>query len=130
MAILTSILSPTVVAYVDRVRMSNEIAPYGLTYLSHKKVDDSNVIVYAKTADGAPYKITLKINGESDNCYEIVDGLFGQQYVEPTEPQEPDYELIPIPNGYKFVMWADEEKTSYVIEDAEGNQQVIIIEKN
>ena len=37
---------------------------------------------------------------------------------------------IDIPAGYKFVTWIDDAKTSYIIEDADGNQQVIIIEKN
>lgn len=47
----------------------------------------------------------------------------------PQETVQTTNNAIDIPDGYKFVEM-DEDGRYYIIEDAEGNQQVIIIEKN
>ena len=51
------------------------------------------------------------------------------ELIQPQETTQTTENAIDVPDGYKFVEM-DDEGRYYIIEDAEGNQQVIIIEKN
>lgn len=140
MAVMTSVLAPSISAYVMRTRLHDCVSELESKYAMKVVYDD--YIAYPdytseefhgvfEDANGNKYIVQFKRADDIKNGYfTYTEPVLLSDYYDNTT--EPDFNetIFNVPEGYKFVIWADEEKTSYVIEDAEGNQQVIIIEKN
>ena len=68
-----------------------------------------------------------RVGGPENGYYTHTAPVLLSDYYDDTAEPEIDETVINVPEGYKFVMWADEAKTSYIVEDENGVQSIIII---
>lgn len=119
MAVMVSLLAPALLNHVECVRMTKEMEQYGLEYVSHVGNSRDGYVCTAADANGKIHVIDLNCDVNSDNHVVVVGGLGDME-------TEIDGRVITIPEGYKFVQWATEGK-SYIIEDENGVQTIVII---
>ena len=141
MAVSTAVLAPKLLSYVAKSRAENYInsfcEQYDLTIVAGDTSDvcwSTEEIEYVfRDNYNQLYTITFDMYDgnptfDDDELKAELEELKDSNHQNETEENNSDdTQTIQIPEGYKFVMWADETKTSYIVEDENGVQSIIII---
>lgn len=136
MSIMTPVLAPSISAYVMKTRFYDCASELESKYAM--KVVSDDYIAYPdytseefhgvlEDANGNKYIVKFERADDIENGYfTYTEPVLLSDYYNNTTEDTIDEIVINVPEGYKFVMWADEEKTSYIIEDKNGVQSIII----
>lgn len=131
MAVMISVLAPALVnrmytamanGAVDTFCMQNDVIHPDDCKCEYIDDESRDFICFVEDKNGKSYQVVFALVDGKYQAGEMMPVGDAEQEEKPSTPQ-----TIQIPEGHKFVGWATEGK-SYIIEDENGIQSIVILE--